>query len=218
MGRWWLSDAWQADPVRALSWIAWVIVSITLHELGHGFMALRCGDATPRALNRITLNPFVHIPRNAWFMFALFGFTWGFMPVSPSNFRRRYDDARVSAAGPAVNLGLFVLCAFACALWVAKGSGLVADHVFQNVGTFFLVGSFINLMGFVFNLIPIPPLDGWHILSDFSPPFRRLWTGQNGTMIGLIAFALLFFVGGGRIWDLVERWTLETIIVFERLF
>lgn len=201
-----------------MSWVAWVIVSITLHELGHGFAALRCGDDTPRALNRITLNPFVHIPQNAWIMFALFGFTWGYMPISPHNFRGRYDDAKVSAAGPAVNLGLFVVCAFAHAAWNAKAPGAVPDHVFDNVLTFLWVGTFINLMGVVFNLIPVPPLDGWRILSDFSPRFRQIWTGQNGTAVSLIAFGLLFFVGSRHIWPLVRHWASQAIWTFDKLF
>jgi Zn-dependent protease len=215
---WWFSNAWEADRVLAMSWVAWVVVSITLHELGHGFAALRCGDDTPRALGHITLNPFVHIPRNAWIMFALFGFTWGLMPVNPGNFRGRYDDAKVSAAGPAVNFALFVVCAVGAALWKSKAVGNVQDHIFDNVFTFLWVGTFINLMGVLFNLIPVPPLDGWHIVSDFSPGFRRIWTGQNGTVISLIAFGLLFFVASKHIWPLVRGLSNDAIGALARLF
>ena len=78
---WWLSTIFHVSPVLACSWIVWVILSICLHELGHGWMAIRCGDNTPRALGHMTLNPFVHIPWPwAWIMFGLFGFTWGLMP------------------------------------------------------------------------------------------------------------------------------------------
>ena len=215
---WWFSSAYESDKVLALSWVIWVVVSITLHELGHGFAAIRCGDGTPRALGRITLNPFVHIPGRAWVMFALFGFTWGLMPVNPSNFRGRYDDAKVAAAGPAVNLILFILCAFGAAVWKGKALGAVPDHVFDNVFTFLYVGTFINLMGVVFNLIPVPPLDGSAILSNFSAAYARIWTGPHASMIGLVAFGFLFFVASKRIWPVVFDWSTDSIAALGRLF
>lgn len=216
---WWFSDYYNHPnfgPVFAISWVVWVVVSIVLHELGHGYTAIRCGDDTPLALRRMTLNPFVHIPPMAWLMFAVFGFTWGLMPVSPSNFRGRYDDAKVSAAGPAVNFGLFILCAFGSALWMVFASG-VADPVGGNVRVFLLVGTFINLMGVVFNLIPVPPLDGSSILSNFSPAYRRIWEGPNAQVVGLIAFALLFFVVGKKIWGPVIEGAIWTIAQFVRI-
>jgi Zn-dependent protease len=211
---WWFSDYYNSTnygPVFAISWVIWVVVSITLHELGHGFTAIRCGDDTPIHLRRMTLNPLVHIPPMAWLMFAVFGFTWGLMPVNPANFRGRYDDAKVGAAGPAVNFGLFVICALAAGLWNVKGQGLTPDHVFQNIRMFLLVGTFINLMGVVFNLIPVPPLDGSRILSDFSPAYSRIWTGPHSQIIGLVAFGLLFFVGSKHIWPLVIGWSHHSI-------
>lgn len=208
---WWFSDAWEVDRVLALSWVLWVIVSITLHELGHGLAAIRCGDDTPIALRRMTFNPFVHIPGMAWLMFAVFGFTWGLMPVNPSNFRGRYDDAKVAAAGPAVNFVLFLICAVVTAVWQAKATGHVQDPIFSNVRTFFYVGTFANLMGLVFNLIPIPPLDGSRILSNFSSDYRRLWEGPNAAVIGMVAFAVLFFWGSKEIWPKVLDWSKQSI-------
>lgn len=217
MNHWWFSEAWEDDRVWALSWVIWVVVSITLHELGHGFMALRCGDDTPRALNRMTLNPFVHIPGMAWIMFALFGFTWGLMPVSPSNFRGRYDDAKVSFAGPAVNLGLFVLCAVGTALWVTKATS-VQDPIHHNVQMFLMAGTGINLMGFLFNLIPVPPLDGSHILSDFWPQYRRIWTGPNSEMTALIVFGAMFFFLSKKIWIVAWAGAADAIDLLSRAF
>lgn len=213
---WWFSNVWAQDPVHAMSWVIWVVVSIVLHELGHGYAAIRCGDDTPLALRRMTLNPFVHIPQMAWLMFALCGITWGLMPVNPSRFRGRHDDAKVAAAGPAVNFGLFVLCAFGTALWYVFASG-VGDPVQKNVGTFLWVGTSINLMLMVFNLIPVPPLDGSSIASSFSAGYRRIWEGPNAQMIGLIAFALLFFVVGRRIRGPVEEASIWTISQFVRV-
>ncbi len=199
---WWLANWWSVSQVCTISWIVWVIVSITLHELGHGWMAIRCGDDIPIHTGHMTLDPRVHIPPMAWLMFAIFGFTWGLMPVQPANFRGRYDDAKVSFAGPAVNLILMVICLVLDVLWVSYATG-VPDPYRQNVHTFLWAGVMINLMGFVFNLIPLPPLDGSTILGNFVPAYRRLFEGERGAVIGLVAFALLFMVGSRYVWGAV---------------
>lgn len=197
---WWLADAWQAfGPVFVGSWVLWVVISIVLHELGHGVAAIRSGDDTPRYTGHMTLNPMVHIPPMAWLMFALFGFTWGLMPVSPSNFRGRYDDAKVAAAGPMVNLLLFALCCIAGGVWMKFG-GAAPAHIEHNIRVFFLVGAMINAMGVLFNLIPIPPLDGSRILADFHPGYSRLFQGEQGAIAGLLFFMLLFTVGADYLW------------------
>lgn len=211
---WWFSNLWEVDRVLAMSWVLWVVVSITLHELGHGYAAITCGDDTPIALRRMTLNPLVHIPQMAWIMFALCGITWGLMPVNPSRFRGRYDDAKVAAAGPAVNFGLFMLCAFAGALWIVFGSS-VGDPVRQNVWTFLWIGASTNLVLMAFNLIPVPPLDGSTILSNFSAAYRRIWEGPNAQMFALGAFALVYFVIGKHIRGPAEdaaEWTISQFV------
>ena len=100
MSDWWVHRYYHADPIYLFAWIGWVIASIVLHELGHGIVAERQGDPTPRALGRLTLNPGVHIPGMAWVLFAFLGFTWGVMPIDPRYFRHgRWSRALVAAAG-----------------------------------------------------------------------------------------------------------------------
>ncbi|MCC6676846.1 MAG: site-2 protease family protein [Phycisphaerales bacterium] len=198
---WWLASYWQsAGPVFVGSWIIWVVLSIILHELGHGIAALHSGDDTPRYTGHMTWNPLVHIPPMAWLMFLLFGFTWGLMPVNPSNFRGRYDDAKVAAAGPMVNLFLLIGCCLAGGLWLRFG-GAAPSHIYLNIRTFLLVGAMINAMGVLFNLIPIPPLDGSRILGDFYPNYGRLFQGEQGAIAGLLLFMLLFTAGADYLWD-----------------
>ncbi|MGH7245134.1 MAG: site-2 protease family protein [Phycisphaerales bacterium] len=208
---WWVAHYYNVSPPLLFAWLFWVIVSICLHELGHGWMALRCGDNTPRALGHMTFNPFVHIPWPwAWIMFGLFGFTWGLMPVNPDRFRGRHDEAKVAAAGPAVNLILAVLCVAGSVAWLFIGPS-VPDNVRQNGAIFFWTGAMINVIGVLFNLIPIPPLDGSRILADFSPSYRRLLYSEHGTMVALLAMMLLFSVGAGKVWDAtfyVTDWSL----------
>ena len=111
MSGWWIADLWnQGQVVQLASWIFWVIVSICLHELGHGWAAIWEGDDTPRQTGHMTINPMVHMGGYSIIAFLLLGFAWGLMPVNPGNFRhRRWGDAIVAVAGPAVNLILAVI-------------------------------------------------------------------------------------------------------------
>jgi len=209
---WWVARTFAISPIFLYSWVFWVIFSICLHELGHGWMAIRCGDSTPRALGHSGLPSSRDIPWPwAWIMFGLFGFTWGLMPVSPDRFRGRYDDAKVAAAGPAVNLILAVLCVVGSIAWLSIGQH-VPDNVRHNVAVFFWAGVMINVMGVLFNLIPIPPLDGSRILADFSMSYRRLLYSEQSTMIAMFAMILLLSAGADKIWGAtfyVADWSLS---------
>jgi hypothetical protein len=93
----------------------WVIGSIVLHELAHGWAAIRLGDTTPRDLGHMTWNPLVHMGGFSLVVFAVIGIAWGMMPVDPSRLRGRYGDALVALAGPAMNI---VLAAVSFAVWL----------------------------------------------------------------------------------------------------
>lgn len=197
---WWVTDWYAVSPVLLGSWVFWVIASITLHELAHGYAAIRLGDDTPIHTGHMTLNPLVHMGQTALIMFALFGFTWGAMPVTPSRLRGRYGEAIMAFAGPACNALQFTVIMLTNVLWVRLARGHVEDHVLQNMYVFLWTGSMINLMGFFFNLIPVPPLDGWRILADLVPSYNNIWRGERGGIIGLVCFTGLFFFGGSFVW------------------
>ncbi len=211
MNHWWVSDTWNVSPVLLGSWVIWVICSIVLHELGHGIAAIRVGDRTPIETGHMTLNPVVHMGYMSLIAFVLFGFTWGAMPVSPHRFQGRYAEAFVAFAGPMVNVVLAVLCVLGDALWLSYGSGMSGDgglvprHVHQNVHIFLWTGAMINIMGFLFNLVPVPPLDGSKILANFVPSYERLLNTERGALMAFFGFALLFSVGGSKIWHLTAR-------------
>lgn len=200
---WWVTDRYQQDPMLLVSWVFWVIASITLHELAHGYVAIRCGDDTPYHTGHMTWNPLVHMGQTALIMFALFGFTWGMMPINPSRMRGRYAEALVAFAGPACNALQFIAIMILSVAWAKLAQGRVDGHVFENTHTFLWAGTMINLMGFVFNLLPIPPLDGSRIVGDFFPKYNRLWQGEHGALIGLAVFAAMFAFGGSLIWGIV---------------
>jgi len=162
-----------------------IVVIITLHEFGHAWMATRCGDDTARMLGRVTLNPLAHIdpigtvalPLLALFLTvggagAAAGFIIGWgkpVPFNPQNLKRRgLDDVFIAMAGPAMNV---VLTVIAMGIWrvsmLAAGGhaeGGAAGSIMQAAAMMALLSMYL----FFFNLIPVPPLDGSHLLRYFS--------------------------------------------------
>jgi Zn-dependent protease len=142
-----------------------LLIAVTIHELAHAIVADRLGDPTPRALGRITLNPFPHIDPLGALAFFVAGFGWAKpVPVNAANLRHpRRDMALVAAAGPISN---FLVAFVGLVLFVlARRSGLVGVPVEQVLLWIFQ----FNLALGIFNLIPLPPLDGGHFLPYFLP-------------------------------------------------
>lgn len=215
---WWVTDYLEhAGKVYLLSHVLWVIASIVLHELGHAWMAVRSGDRTPQATGHMTLNPVVHMGVQGLVLFALCGIAFGATPVNPRNFRGRYDEAKVSFAGPAVNLLLALLCAVLQAIWI----GLHPDggsHVAGNIAIFLQLGLELNVVLFLLNLLPIPPLDGGHILATFVPEVRRWFSDPRNGMIFMILFLVVFFRLSSQIWDVARTVSDRMVETFLRLF
>ncbi|HJU86198.1 MAG TPA: site-2 protease family protein [Gemmatimonadota bacterium] len=179
-----------------------LLFSVIVHECAHGYVAEWWGDPTARMLGRLTLNPLPHIDLFGSIlvpgMLLLSGsgvlFGWAKpVPVTPENFRdRRMGDITVSLAGPASNVLLAL--GLAAVLGVARliaGPGGVPESVF----TLCTYGILLNLVLAVFNLLPIPPLDGSHVVANLLPrpaayAYRSL--GQYGL---LIVFLLMFIPG-----------------------
>jgi Zn-dependent protease len=162
------------DPVAFLAdlllKIPALLLAVTVHELAHAIVADRLGDPTPRALGRITLNPLPHIDPLGALAFVLAGFGWAKpVPVNARNLRHPVRDmAWVAAAGPLSN---FVVGFVGLVLFVmARRSGLMGETVGQVL---LWVFQFNVALG-IFNLIPLPPLDGGHFLPYFLPPSAGL--------------------------------------------
>jgi Zn-dependent protease len=187
------------DTFTTLGVIVVAVISITSHEAAHGFVADLCGDGTARENGRLTLNPIPHIdpfftillPLSLILIGAPFIFG-GAKPV-PIDLRRmrqpRRDAALVGAAGPAANIAiaLALMSLFA----MASAFGWAASSTVLQVAT---IGIFINAMLAVFNLIPIPPLDGSRVVQYFLPPGPLALYLRLERYGLLIIVALLFFV------------------------
>lgn len=213
---WWVSAAYEQSPVFLYSWIFWVIFSIVCHELAHGWAAIRVGDETPRMLGHMTWNPLVHMGGASLLMFALFGFCWGLMPVNPSRFRGRYAESWVALAGPGMNLLQFIILVPACAAWLAFAEG-VSEPLRTNMRIFLYAGAMINLMGVLFNLVPVPPLDGSKVMANISRGYRDLIESEKGQIATFIAAMLLFMVGGSKIWAVTMTITFGAISIVASL-
>ncbi|MCH8151203.1 MAG: site-2 protease family protein [Planctomycetes bacterium] len=196
---WWVHNLYQAgQTVELFSWIFWVISSIVLHELAHGWAALWQGDDTPRRLGRMTVNPLVHMGTTSLLIFALIGLAWGAMPVNPGRFRNRsYGDVLVSLAGPAMNILLSLAALTGLSLWLRFGS--TAQPLHENVATFLWTGGWLNIILALLNLLPIPPLDGSRILAGLSRKARELYNHPQAQLFGMFMLMAIFFTPIGDI-------------------
>ncbi|MBD2200704.1 MULTISPECIES: site-2 protease family protein [Calothrix] len=172
------------DPIRYLRIVAIVIISVTLHELAHGFAALSQGDDTPRKTGHMTLNPIVHMGWESIIFLAIGGITWGQMPVNPRKFRSaKWGNILVSAAGPLSNLALGILSIVL--LIIATRFDILSLE-------FFYLAAQINLALCLFNLLPIPPLDGFNVFREFIPQLKVL----DDYRVGMFAMMVLFLAPG----------------------
>lgn len=219
--------------IKALLQLCVMWLSLSLHEFGHAYAADRLGDPTPRMLGRLSVSPFVHMDLVGTVLIPALRFVWpaagAFLigwakpvPISPINFRHpKRDEVLVSIAGPGMNLLIMVF--FIAALFVGDRLGWFASTEGMTPQVLNLMGYFIllNFCLAVFNLLPIPPLDGHWILKAVLPaswgdvylkllPYGTiillalLWFGWLGRI--LMPFLYLLFgavdlLGLGPLWD-----------------
>jgi Zn-dependent protease len=151
-----------------------LVLSLTVHEFFHAWTAWRLGDDTAARFGRKTLNPIPHIDPIGTILLPLVGAPIGWakpVPVNPANFRRGIrmstGDLLVSIAGPLSNLGLAFLAALIMGLLLRFAPGLIPER--GPVEAFLGALALTNIGLAIFNLLPIPPLDGGHVLGSFVP-------------------------------------------------
>ncbi|MCE5237560.1 site-2 protease family protein [bacterium] len=170
-----------------LSWLLAMAIGLTVHEFCHAKRADMAGDRTPRLNGRVTLNPLAHYDLMGTTMLLVFGFGWGKpVPINPLAFRHpRSDTIAVSLAGVVSNMVIAVLAALPIRL------GLSGAYTMPLA-----VMVYLNLILAVFNLIPVPPLDGSHVLQMLLPLrlHRRVETfyARNAQWLFLALLALVF--------------------------
>ncbi len=175
------------DPEKLLYMTPAVIIGLTVHEYAHARAAYSLGDRTAHHQGRLTLNPAAHVDVLGLIMLYFAGFGWARpVPVNPFNFRGNRDAGMimVSLAGPASNLLTAVMAAalLGAFLWDVPHAGRITQEIIR-----------INVILAVFNLLPIPPLDGSKIITGLLPGSRE-WV-YRFEQYGIIILVLLLFTG-----------------------
>lgn len=203
---------------------------MVVHEYAHGYVALKQGDDTAYKLGRLTLNPIPHIdlfgsilfPLLLWVTKANFLLGWAKpVPVDPRKFRDyRRGDILVSLAGITANLGLAVIFTLIIVLLTWLGRALPGLRpTLELFGQMAGYGVVINLVLAFFNLIPIPPLDGSHVVYHLLPPKLGAKYRELGRYGILVLLAILFFAPGWIQFFLVPvRWLMELANAFIELW
>ena len=171
-----------------------IILGLSLHEFAHAWMSDRLGDPTPGRQGRLTINPIAHIDPIGFIALLLVGFGWGKpVQIDPRYYKhRRRDELMVALAGVVMNFLLAVVAAFIIHFLLKSGAFLessAADIVLQILQNIIL----INLVLMIFNLIPVPPLDGFGVITQIFRLDRYDWyypLYNNGMFILL---ALIIF-------------------------
>lgn len=179
--------------ISFLTFLPMFFLSITFHEFAHAFVANKMGDPTAKRQGRLTFNPIKHADLVGTLIMPIASFATGIaligwakpVPVDRRNFKNIYrDDVYVSFAGPFSNFILAMI--FYALLYITLSNHLTENHLLINVMWY---GVFFNIFLFAFNLLPIPPLDGSHILFDLFPnryTAKLLSLGLYGTIILLV--------------------------------
>ncbi len=161
------------------------LVSLTLHEFAHSFTAYKMGDATPKLMGRLSLNPFRHLSLSGFLMFVLLGIGWAKpVPINPLNFKKYRKGIRlVSISGILTNfmLGLLAAILYAILLSTVGFINVAMEYVFLILQYFMIVNSFLAL----FNLIPVYPMDGFNFVTSFMRPDNKYikFNVKNGLKI-----------------------------------
>ena len=183
-------------PPQVLIILAFCLIfALTFHEFGHAYTAHLCGDDTAKAAGRMTLNPLVHLDLFGSLMVLIVGFGYARpVPVNPNNYRVRNADFYIASAGPLMNLLLGIIAAFFYGVLAQNSITILA-----GVPLLFLLKLFIiiNFNLFLFNLIPLGPLDGNSVFPHFLPANLRIrfqhWNFRYGSyaLIGLVLLSIL---------------------------
>ncbi len=192
------------DPAGAILNLIVLVLSLTVHEFFHAWTAWRLGDDTAARMGRLTLNPIPHIDLLGTIILPLMNAPIGWakpVPVNPARFRRGVSMSRgdilVSTAGPLSNIGLGLLSAVAYGLLVRFSPGLVETG---SAGHALLVRLILVNAGLaVFNLLPIPPLDGGHVADSLMPVRWRPGWEKFVTFAPFILIGLLLLESYGGV-------------------
>jgi Zn-dependent protease len=197
------------DLMRILIFLPGIILGLTVHEFSHAIVAHMCGDSTSKDQGRVTLNPLKHIDLFGFIMLLVAGFGWA-KPVqfNEQNLRNpKYDVIKIALAGPLSNAAIAMILSFLFASF-SKVAPINQSSGSQIVYEVILNAIYINWGLFIFNLIPLPPLDGSHLLFHQFKRFPVLYAGlyKYGSLLlfGLLIGTTLTKINFLPVWPLIQ--------------
>lgn len=201
------------DPIAFVAFVIAIVLGITVHEFMHAYAAHRLGDDTGRLMGRMTLNPMAHFDLFGTLLLVVAGFGYGKpVPFNESRLRSTSAVALVALAGPAANFVIAALCAIPLRFGAADPFGGAYTEILAFVVYF-------NCVLGIFNLIPIPPLDGSNVVYGLLPP-RQQYSWRQFQQYGPIILLALLFFGGRLLFQVVfgPAQSLANFLVGTRLF
>ena len=190
-------DLLQTSPITFVILAVILMFSLAWHELGHAWVANKVGDPTAKNLGRITLNPLNHLDPIGSILILVVGFGWAKpVPIQPRNFTNlRSGLFWVSIAGVLVNFIVAVVCLI-LVKYFNQYMGLIAENALTMAAR-------INILLVLFNLIPIPPLDGSKVVQAFAPVS---WWGQMSQLerYGFLAVIAIVYLSGNALWRVID--------------
>lgn len=181
------------NPLLIVPWLAALLIAITVHEFSHGFAAYLLGDTTAKQEGRLTLNPTAHLDLMGSLLLVLVGFGWAKpVPINPARVSKgNLGQFLVAFAGVSANITIAILCATILKLLIIFG-GLDQLNFLVKFLAFLI---YIDLALFVFNLLPIAPLDGYRVFESIAPKAFRAYAPFLERWGFFILLFLVFFTG-----------------------
>lgn len=176
-----------------------IIIGLSFHEYAHGIVSYKLGDPTPKVQGRLTLNPIAHIDPIGFVMLIVVGFGWGIpVQIDPRFYKhRRRDEALVAVAGVTMNLIIAIVLTVILKLIMMTAGNIIYTDAGSIAISMIQYGVLINIILMIFNLLPVPPLDGFNLITQVFNLDRFEWTKtirRYGYMI--LLFLVMFNVTG----------------------
>lgn len=199
-------DYFDINIIRTLKFLPGILLGLTVHEFSHAYVSNKCGDTTSKDQGRITLNPLKHIDPLGFVMLLVAGFGWA-KPVqfNEKNLQNpRTDIMKIAVAGPLSNVITAIVLSWILALIYR----IHPESLYTVLAEVFLYAIYINWGLFIFNMLPLPPLDGSHLLLNYFRKYPGLYEVlyRYGTFIlfGLIIGSVFLKINLLPIWPLIQ--------------